>query len=100
MVVALGVAAINTGNNLLYLLVSLVLGLIVVSGVLSEQTMRGLRLTGAVPEEIYAGRPALFGKLLEVGHHSLLEKLLSQSEGHPVQAEDEHPLLLLSPEFI
>jgi uncharacterized protein (DUF58 family) len=60
-VVALGVAAINTGNNLLYLLVSLVLGLIVVSGVLSEQTMRGLRLTGAVPEEIYAGRPALFG---------------------------------------
>ena len=60
-VVGLGVAAINTGNNLLYLLVSLLLGLIVVSGILSEQTMRGLRLTGAQPEEIYAGRPVLFG---------------------------------------
>jgi len=62
--VALGVAAINTGNNLLYLLVSALLALIVVSGILSEQTMRGLRLTGIGPEEIYAGEPALFGAVL------------------------------------
>lgn len=63
-VIGLGVAAINTGNNLLYLLVSLLLSLIVVSGVLSEQSMRGLRLEGDVPEEIYAGAPALFGAVL------------------------------------
>jgi uncharacterized protein (DUF58 family) len=59
--VGLGVAAINTGNNLLYLLVSALLSLIVVSGILSEQSMRGLHLTAIVPEEIYAGRPALLG---------------------------------------
>ncbi len=59
--VGLGVAAINTGNNLLHLLVSLLLALIVVSGVLSEQSMRGLALTGGVPEEMYAGQPAIFG---------------------------------------
>jgi len=59
--VGLGVAAINTGNNLLYLLVSALLALIVVSGILSEQAMRGLALEGVVPAEIYAGRPALFG---------------------------------------
>jgi len=59
--VALGVAAINTGNNLLYLLVSALLALIVVSGILSEQSMRGLDLTGVAPEEIYAGQPALLG---------------------------------------
>jgi uncharacterized protein (DUF58 family) len=59
--VALGVAAINTGNNLLYLLVSALLALVVVSGILSEQAMRGLALTGVAPAEIYAGRPALFG---------------------------------------
>jgi len=59
--VGLGVAAINTGNNLLYLLVSALLALIVVSGILSEQAMRGLALTGIAPAEIYAGRPALFG---------------------------------------
>jgi uncharacterized protein (DUF58 family) len=63
-VVGLGVAAINTGNNLLYLLVSLLLSIIVASGVLSEQTMRGLDVTGGAPEEIYAGRPALFGSTL------------------------------------
>ena len=40
-VTGLGVAAINTGNNLLYLLDSLLFGLIVVSGVLSEMVMRG-----------------------------------------------------------
>ncbi len=63
-VIGLGVAAINTGNNLLYLLVSLLLSLIVVSGMLSEQSLRGLRLEADVPDEIYAGTPALFGALL------------------------------------
>jgi uncharacterized protein (DUF58 family) len=60
-VVALGVAAINTGNNLLYLLVSLLLGLIIVSGILSEQTMRGVRFAALTPAEVFAGRPALLG---------------------------------------
>lgn len=63
-VIGLGVAAINTGNNLLYLLVSLLLGLIVVSGILSELTMRGVRLASVLPEEIYAGRPAPFGAVV------------------------------------
>ena len=39
---ALGFAAMNTGNNLLYLLTSLLLGLLIVSGVLSERSRRGL----------------------------------------------------------
>jgi uncharacterized protein (DUF58 family) len=63
-VIGLGVAAINTGNNLLYLLVSLLLSLIVVSGVLSEQSMRGLRLESDAPEEMYAGTAARFGAVL------------------------------------
>src|SRR5262245_14795947 len=60
-VIGLGVAAINTGNNLLYLLVSLLLALIVVSGMLSELSMRGLDLASVEPEAIHAGEPALFG---------------------------------------
>jgi len=63
----LGVAAINTGNNLLYLLSSMLLGLVVVSGILSEAVMRGLRLTAIVPEEIHAGRPALIGATVANG---------------------------------
>src|SRR3989454_8597083 len=66
-VIGLGVAAIHTGNNLLYLLVSLLLSLIVVSGVLSEQSMRGLHLAAEIPEEIYAGAPTLFGALVQNG---------------------------------
>jgi len=59
--IGLGVAAVNTGNNLLYLLVSLLLAIIIVSGVLSEQSMRGLELIAVEPEAIYAGHPVLFG---------------------------------------
>lgn len=57
----LGFAAMNTGHNLLYLLVSMLLGLIIVSGVLSEQSMRGLHFVPIVPDEVYAGQPALLG---------------------------------------
>ena len=51
----------NTGNNLLYLLVPMLLGLIIVSGVLSEQSMRRLRFGALAPDEIFAGRPAGVG---------------------------------------
>ena len=47
----------NTGNNLLYLLESMVLALIIVSGVLSEQSVRGVRAMLLRPDEIFAGAP-------------------------------------------
>ena len=61
----LGFAAMNTGNNLLYLMTALLLALIIVSGVLSERSRRGLRLSALVPDEIYAGRPVALGARLE-----------------------------------
>ncbi|MFN3201688.1 MAG: DUF58 domain-containing protein [Bradymonadia bacterium] len=54
-----GFAAINTGNNLLYLLLGMQLSMIVVSGVLSELALRSLSLTRQPPGEIYAGVPFL-----------------------------------------
>ena len=51
----------NTGNNLLYLLVLLLLALIIVSGILSEQSMRRLRLAAVVPDEIHAGGATALG---------------------------------------
>jgi len=51
-VIGLGVAAINTGNNLLYLLEAMVLALIVVSGILSEQSVRGVRVAVRPPDDI------------------------------------------------
>ena len=57
----LGVTAMNTGNNLLYLLESMVLALIVASGVLSEQSVRGVHVEPVLPEEIFAGTPCAIG---------------------------------------
>jgi uncharacterized protein (DUF58 family) len=60
-VLGLGIAAINTGNNLLYLLVALLLSFIIVSGVLSEQSLRGIELHAILPEDVYAGQSAPLG---------------------------------------
>jgi uncharacterized protein (DUF58 family) len=57
--VGLGVAAVNTGNNLAYLLCSLILALIIVSGMLSDLTIRGLHVTVTMPDAIHATQPAL-----------------------------------------
>lgn len=53
-----GFAALNTGNNLLYLLLGAVLGFIALSGWLSEQALRGLEVRRVVPRGIIVGRPA------------------------------------------
>lgn len=69
--VGVGFAAVSTGNNLLYLLEAMLLGLVVVSGLLSEMSMRGLRLSLRVPDEVFAGRPALFALAVVNGKRRL-----------------------------
>ncbi len=54
---AVGVAAINTGKNLLYLLLAMMLSLIVMSGILSEQCLRHLAIRRWLPEHVFANRP-------------------------------------------
>ena len=56
-IVALGLATLNTGNNLLYLVLGALLGLIMVSGWLSEQVLRGVFITRRVPRALTAGEP-------------------------------------------
>lgn len=52
---AVGFAAMNTGNNLLYLLLGAMLGFISVSGWLSEQAIRALRIERHVPRSVTVG---------------------------------------------
>ena len=59
--IALGIAAINTGNNLLYLVLGWMLSVIVASGILSEASLRGLTVSRSAPQRIFAGRPFLMG---------------------------------------
>ena len=49
-----GFAALNTGNNLLYLVLSLMLAFLVLSGVLSESALRGISVRRRLPRELFA----------------------------------------------
>ena len=80
MAVALGFAAINTGNNLLYLLLGWILSFIIASGVLSELSMRGLTVERRPPPRVHAGQPFL----MEVAIHNDKPKLASFS----IEVED------------
>lgn len=54
-----GFAAVNTANNLLYLLLGMLLALIVVSGVMSEISLRDLTVIRRLPRRAQVGRPHL-----------------------------------------
>lgn len=53
----IGIAALNTGNNLLYIVVAAMLAAILVSGVVSAWVLRWLELDVRLPEHVFAGRP-------------------------------------------
>ena len=55
----IGIAALNTGNNLLYIVVAAMLAAILVSGVVSALVLRGLDLDVRLPEHMFAGRPVV-----------------------------------------
>lgn len=62
-----GFAAINTGNNLLYLLLGMLLALIIVSGLMSELSLRDLTVVRRLPMRAQVGRPHLVE--IEVFNH-------------------------------
>jgi uncharacterized protein (DUF58 family) len=55
--IGIGLAAVNTGNNLLYLLLGWLLSTIVASGALSDLVLRGIRIGRRSPATVHAGRP-------------------------------------------
>jgi uncharacterized protein (DUF58 family) len=58
-VVAIGVAGMSSGNNLLYVVVAVLLSAILVSGMASALVLRHLELDVHLPEHVFAGRPML-----------------------------------------
>ena len=59
--VAVGLAAATTGNNLLYLLLGSMLGLIALSGWLSERNLRALEIGRHLPRAVTVGKPVRIG---------------------------------------
>jgi uncharacterized protein (DUF58 family) len=62
-VLVIGIAALNTGNNLLYIVVAAMLAAILVSGFASALVLRGLELDVRLPEHVFAGR-AMLGRIV------------------------------------
>ncbi len=58
MTLAIGVTAINTGNNLFYLLLAMMLSLILVSGIVAEHSLRRLTFHRHLPDTLVAGEPS------------------------------------------
>jgi uncharacterized protein (DUF58 family) len=55
-IVLVALAAINTGNNLLFLILSSLIASILMSGILSSITLTGVQLKLHLPEHIFAGQ--------------------------------------------
>ena len=81
---AVGAFSVNTGNNLLYLVFSLMLGLFLVSGILSRRALQGLRVVDLEEGNLFARvRGGLRLKLEDAGRGRIrgLELHLTLEDG-------------------
>jgi uncharacterized protein (DUF58 family) len=56
-IILISLAALNTGNNLLFLILASLISIILMSGILSSITLSGVAMRLQLPEHIFAGQP-------------------------------------------
>jgi len=85
-----GFGAMNTGNNLLFLALGVLLALIILSGLLSESALKNLQLQRRLPEEVREGKASLIdlsvangNRLLPAIGLELQEEATAGFTGHP-----------------
>jgi uncharacterized protein (DUF58 family) len=66
----IALAALNTGNNLLFMTLACLLGGILVSGIISQVVLSGVELRLDLPEHIFANQPVL--ALAELENHKTM----------------------------
>jgi uncharacterized protein (DUF58 family) len=64
-IIVVALAALNTGNNLLFLILASLIAVILMSGILSWITLSGIEMRLDLPEHIFAGQPVRAQVLLE-----------------------------------
>lgn len=92
--IGVGLGALNTGNNLLYLVLGVLLGTIIASGVLSESALRGLRLRRLGTESAHAGEPFAYRYALSKASGASFALTLSE---HGAEVSGEGSLAYLAP---
>ena len=75
-------AALNTGNNLLFMTLACLLAGILVSGIISQMVLSGVELRLDLPEHIFAGQPVLALAEL-VNHKQMLPSFSLRLVGTP-----------------
>ena len=91
---SVGFAALNTGNNLLYMVLGMMLSLIGVSGVLSELSVQRMSITRRLPLEVTAGRDA-FISLVVANHKRILPSVGIWLEDAGVAGLDVDPCFVV-----
>jgi uncharacterized protein (DUF58 family) len=86
MTLAIGFGAINTGNNLLFLLLGMMLSLIIASGILSEAVIRKLEASRSAPKRLFADIPAAGGFRVK-NPKSYASLSVEVSERNPIAVE-------------
>jgi|SRR5436190_7959430 len=89
-------AALNTGNNLLFLILASLIALILMSGILSSISLSGIEMRLTLPEHIFAGQPVraqveLENQKLTLPSFSLRVEAV-QEKGAPASAILEKPV--------
>ena len=56
-ILIVALAALNTGNNLLFLILACLIAIILMSGILSSITLTGITMRLDLPDHIFAGQP-------------------------------------------
>jgi uncharacterized protein (DUF58 family) len=79
--VVIGFSAVNTGNNLVYLIASALLSYMLISGVFGRNNLRGLDVRLIFPEEVYAGTETLIGVKLICGRRLMPAFIVTVSMG-------------------
>ncbi|PYU84008.1 MAG: hypothetical protein DMG51_11175, partial [Acidobacteria bacterium] len=68
-IILVALAALNTGNNLLFLILASLIALVLMSGILSSITLSGIEMRLVLPEHIFAGQPVRV--MAELGNEKL-----------------------------
>ena len=83
-------AALNTGNNLLFMTLACLLAGILVSGIISQMVLSGVELRLDLPEHIFAGQPVLALAEL-VNHKQMLPSFSLRLVGTPRSGSRRNP---------
>jgi uncharacterized protein (DUF58 family) len=70
-ILLVALAALNTGNNLLFLVLACLIAIILMSGILSSITLSGVEMRLNLPEHIFAGQPVRATIELQNDKHTL-----------------------------